>query len=115
MHEQPGEQPSRVTHVGTARALVLLAAVLSGGAALLVCVAALVLGPAILDRPELSGALALGGVTFVVVVALFAVVASVLAARGRTVGTVVVRGCGLLLAGMLIGVASMLLLITHFG
>jgi hypothetical protein len=104
-----------VTRVGTARALVLLAAVLSGGLAVLVCVAALVLGPAVLDRPGLSGSLALGGVVFLVVVGIFAVVASVLAARARTVRTVVVRGCGLLLVGMMMALTTLLLLISRSG
>lgn len=110
-----GGEARTVTRLGTARALVLLAAVLSAGLAVLVCVAALVLGPAVLDRPRLSGSLALGGVAFLVVVGIFAVVASVLAARARTVRTVVVRGCGLLLVGMMMALTTLLLLLSRSG
>lgn len=114
-HRADSRGGGSVGRVGTARALVLLAAVLAGGAALLVCLAALLLGPALLDRADLTGTLAIAGVTFVLIVGLFAAVASVLAARARTVGTVVVRGCGLLLAGILAGLVTMLLLISRSG
>lgn len=115
MSQDAGDEKSTVTRVGTARALVLLAAVLCAGAAVLVCLAALVLGPAILDRPDRTGALVLGGVVFAGVVVLSAVVAAVLAARARTLGSVVLGGCGLLLAGIMLGVAALLLLISRTG
>jgi hypothetical protein len=115
--EPPGDdrdETSRtVTRLGTARALVLLAAALCAGVAVLVCVAALVLGPAILGRPDRTWALVLGSVVFALVVLLAAIVASVLAARARTVGAVVIRRCGLLLAGMMVGLAVLLLLISR--
>jgi hypothetical protein len=117
VNEPPGEDPERrsgtVTRLGTARALVLLAAVLCAGAGVLGCVAAVVLGPAILDRPDRTGALVLGSVVLAVTVLLSAAVAAVLAVRARTVGAVVFRGCGLLLAGMLIGLATLLMLISR--
>ena len=107
------EQPGKVTRLGTARALVLLASVLAAGAAALFCVAALVFGPAILDRPDRGRALVLGSVVLALAVLVSAIVASLLAARGRTIGAVVGRGCGLLLAGILIGVTALLLLISR--
>lgn len=106
------EQPTKVTRVGTARALVLLAAVLSVGAAALVCFATLAFGPAIFDKPGLTGAMVLATVVFTLVVLVFSIAASLLAARGRTTGTVVIRGCGTLLAGILIGITALLLLIS---
>lgn len=111
MSERPGDRPGTVGRLGTARALVLLAAVLAAGAAALFCVAALVFGPAILDPPARDGLVG-GSVVLALVVLLFAILASVLAARGRTFAAVVGRGCGLLLAGILIGVAALLSLIS---
>lgn len=113
MNEGPDERT--VTRVGTARALVLLGAAISGGVALLACLAALLLGPAMHGRPRVAASLATGGVVFLVVVVVFAILASVLAARGRTVGAVVGRGCGLLLTGMVVGLAAVLLLISRSG
>ncbi|MCT2582667.1 hypothetical protein [Actinophytocola gossypii] len=107
------QRPGRVSRVGTARALVLLGAVLAVGAAVLVCVGTLVAGPALLDQPGLSWPIVLAAVGFVVVVIGFAVVGSVLAARGRTVGSVVFNGCGTLLAGILVGITTLLLLISR--
>lgn len=107
------EQPSRVTRLGTARALVLLAAVLSVGAAALVCFATLAFGPAVLDRSGLTGAMVLATVVFTLVVLVFSTAASLLAARARTTGSVVVRGCGTLLAGILVGIVALLLLISE--
>ena len=98
--------------MGTARALVLLAAVLAAGAAVLVCFATLVFGPAIFDEPGLTGTMVLASAAFALVVLVFSIVAAVLAARGRTVGTVVARGCGTLLAGIVVGLTALLLLIS---
>jgi hypothetical protein len=101
-----------VTRVGTARALVMLAAALASGAAVLLCLVILVFGPALLDRSGLTGAVVVAAIVFAVVVIVFAIVGSLLAARGRTVGSVVVRGCGMLLTGIMVGLTVLLLLIS---
>jgi hypothetical protein len=106
------EQPREISRVGTARALVSLAAVLAAGGAVLACVAALVVGPAMRERPGLPGALIGGTAVFAAVVLVSAIAAGILAARARTVRTTIVGGCGTLLAGIVIGLAALLLLIS---
>jgi hypothetical protein len=108
------EQPREISRVGTARALVSLAAVLAVGGSVLVCVAALVVGPALAERPGLPGALIGATAVFAAVVVVFAIAAGVFAARARTVRSAVVGGCGTLLAGIVIGLAALLLLISRF-
>lgn len=98
---------------GTARALVLLASGMALAGAALVCFVTLVFGPALLDRHGLTGPVVLGTVAFGVTVLVTVVAANLLAVRGRTLGTVVGLGCGTLLAGILIGLAVMLLLISN--
>ncbi|OLF17696.1 hypothetical protein BU204_09310 [Actinophytocola xanthii] len=99
--------------MGTARALVSLAAVLAVGGSVLLCVAALLVGPALAERPGLPGALIGASAVFVGVVLVFAAAAGVVAARARSVRRVVLGGCGALLAGIVIGLAALLLLISR--
>lgn len=111
--EEPDERT--VSRVGTAKTLVVVAAALATGAAILVCLAMVIVGPAARASPRLANSAVLGGVVFLVIVLLFAAVAGVLAARGRTVGAVVVPGCGLLLVGIVVAVGTTLLLISRSG
>jgi hypothetical protein len=111
--EEPGRRT--VSRLGTARALVLLAAVLSFGASALVCFVVLVFGSSVLDKPHLTGAAVLATAVFCLVVLISAVTATVLALRARTIGTVVGRGCGTLLAGTVLGLAALFLLISRNG
>ncbi|MPZ80173.1 MAG: hypothetical protein GEV28_07165 [Actinophytocola sp.] len=102
-----------VSRLGTARALVLLAAALSFGASALVCFVVLVFGPSVLDRPGLTGAVVFASAVFCLVVLVSAITASLLAVRAGTVRTAVGRGCGTLLAGVGTGLAALLLLISR--
>lgn len=121
MTEQPGDPPRAepglgrtgdVSRLGTARAVVLLAAVLAAGGAVLVCFAVFLFGPVVFGQSGRTGTVVLAAVVFALVVVLFAVAGGVLAARGRTVGSVVASGCGTLLAGILIALAALALLIS---
>lgn len=104
-----------VSRLGTARALVVLAAVLSFAVSALVCFLVLLLGPAVLDRPGLTGAAVLATAVFCLVMLATAIVASLLAVRARSVRAVVGRGFGTLLAGAVLGLAVLLLLLAEFG
>jgi hypothetical protein len=106
------EERATISRLGTARALVLLAAVLVFGASALGCLAVLVFGPSILGRTGLTGAAVLAAAACCVVVLAAAIAASLLAVRARTVGAVLGRGFGVLLAGVLLGLAALLLLVT---
>jgi hypothetical protein len=109
------EEPARrtVSRVGTARALVLLAAVLLFAVSALVCLAVLAFGPAVIDRPGLTGATVLATAVFCLVVLVASIAASLLAVRARTVRAVVGRGFGTLLAGVVLGLAALLLLVSN--
>lgn len=111
MTEEPGRRT--VSRLGTARALVLLAAALSFGASALVCLVVLVFGWSVLDRQNLTGAVVLATAVFCLVVLVSAIIASLLAVRAGTVRRVVGRGCGTLLAGVVAGLAALFLLISR--
>lgn len=107
------EQDRRtVSRLGTARALVMLASVLAFAASALLCLVALVFGPAVLSRAGLSGTALLAAGVFSFVVLLAAIGASLLAARARTVPAVLGRGFGVLLAGVVLGLGALLLLVS---
>lgn len=109
------DSPDRrtISRQGTARALVLLASGFAVAGAAIVCFVALAFGPAILDQHGLTGTVVLATAVFGVIVLVTVVVANLLAVRGRSLAGVVTRGCGTLLAGVLIGLAAMLLLISR--
>lgn len=92
-----------ISRAGTARAIVLLAAGLAVGGAVLLCLLSFILfaklAPAIL---------AFGGFALV-----SATAAVLLTIRARSVPRIVGLGCGTLLTGVLIGLALMLILISR--
>lgn len=102
-----------VSRPGTARALVLVASALALGGAALTCLVTLVFGPALLDEHGLTGSVVWATVAFCGVVLIAVIAANVLAARGKTITSVVARGCGTLLGGVLVGVAVLLLLVSR--
>lgn len=104
------EDRRTVSRLGTARALVLLAAVLIFAVSALGCLAVVVLGPAILKG--VAGATILGSAVCCVVVLAAGVAASLLAIRARTPRAVLTRGFGVLLAGAVLGLAALLLLVS---
>jgi hypothetical protein len=91
------------SRVGTARALVLLAAALAVGGAALLCLLVVVF----VDR------IALAAVAFLGFALVSAVVSTLLTVRARTTPKVVGFGCGVLLVGMVVGLAVMLIMITR--
>jgi hypothetical protein len=92
-----------ISRVGTARALVLLAAGLATGGTLLLCLLTVVFVPRIT-----FGTAVLAAFTLV-----SAITATLLTIRARTLRRVVGVGCGTLFVGVLIGLAVMLLLISR--
>lgn len=106
------ERRRTVSRVGTARALVLLAAALLIAVGALVCFVVLAFGPAILDRPGHGTAIVLAGLAFFLAVLVSAIAAGLLATRAPTVPAVVVRGFGTLLAGVVVGLGALLVLIS---
>lgn len=105
------EQDRRtVSRLGTARALVLLAAVLVFVASALLLLAVVVLGPGVLK--DVAGSAILGSAGCCVVVLVAAIAASLLAVRARTVGAVLARGFGVLACGGVLGLAALLLLLA---
>ena len=92
-----------ISRLGTARALVLLAAGLATGGTLLLCLLAVVFVPKIALATAVLAAFTL----------VSAVSATLLTIRARTLRRVVGVGCGTLFAGVLIGLAVMLLLISR--
>ncbi len=106
------EDRTTISRLGTARALVLLAAVLAVGASVLGCLAVVVFGPAILGRAGLTGTAVLAAAACCVVVLAGAIGGALLAVRARTIGAVLARGFGVLFAGVVLGLAALLLLVT---
>jgi len=92
-----------ISRVGTARALVLLAAGLATGGTLLLCLLTVVLVPKIALATAVLAAFTL----------VSAVSATLLTIRARTLRRVVGVGCGTLFVGVLIGLAVMLLLVSR--
>jgi hypothetical protein len=90
------------SRAGTARALVLLASGLAVGGATLLCLLILVVASQFILAVAAFGALTL----------VSAVTATLLTVRARSVGRVVGLGCGTLLAGVVLGLAVMLILIS---
>jgi hypothetical protein len=91
------------SRAGTARALVLLAAGLAVGGAVLLCLLSFVLFAKLAPAMLVFGAFAL----------VSAVTATLLTIRARSTRAIVGFGCGTLLVGVLIGLAVMLLLISR--
>ena len=104
------EDRSTVSRLGTARALVLLAAALAFAASVLAFLVIIFLGPSL---PAGHGSGLLAGSVFCVVVLVTAITASVLAVSAKTTRAVLVRGFGILLAGIMIGLAVTLVLIAN--
>jgi hypothetical protein len=98
------EQKKTYSRVGTARALVLLASGLAVGGAALFCLFTFIL----------ANRIALPTIAFGALVLVSAILAVVLAIRARSLRAVVGLGCGTLLAGVVVGLAVMLLLISRF-
>lgn len=90
------------SRVGTARALVLLAAGLAVAGALLLCLLTVVF----VER------IALAAVVLVAFVLVSALLSTLLTIRARTTPRVVGFGCGVLLAGVVVGLAIMLTMIS---
>lgn len=107
------EQRRTISQPGTARALVGIASALAVGGAVLLCLVTLVFGPALLDVHGLTGPVVWATVGLCAVVAVAAIAANVLAARGRTTPAVVARGCGTLLGGVVVGLALLLIVIAR--
>ena len=108
----PEQDRRTISRLGTARALVVLAAVLAFVVSALVCLVVLVFGPTVLSRAGLTGAAVLGAAVFCVVVLGSGIAACLLAVRARTIGAVLGRGFGVLLGGVVLGLATLLLLIS---
>jgi hypothetical protein len=107
------EQDRRtVSRLGTARALVLLAAALAFAVSALACLVVAVFGPTLLSRAGLTGTAVLAAAVCCVVVLAAAITACLLAVRARTVRAVLGRGFGVLLAGVVLGLAVLLLLVS---
>lgn len=108
--ERPGA--GTFSRPGQARALVLLASALDLAAGAVVCFIALVFGPVLTDRADLSTPIVLAVVVFMAITVLAVVLANVFAVRGSTTGCVLAAGCGTLLAGTLLAMAALLLLVS---
>lgn len=91
------------SRAGTARALVLFAAVLAAGGSMLLCLLSLLLFAKIV-----LATVAFAGLTLV-----SSIVAVLLTIRSRTVKSVVGLGCGILLVGVVVGLGIMLFLISR--
>jgi hypothetical protein len=105
-------EQERVSRAGTARALVLLGSALLLAGSGVITFLALVFGPVLLDRDGLTGGMVVAVVAFVVVSLATIAVASLVALRAAGTRTVVMGGCGVLLAGGVVGVGVLLALIT---
>ncbi|MFL6121233.1 hypothetical protein [Actinophytocola sp.] len=92
-----------ISRVGTARALVLLGAGLATGGTLLLCLLTVVFVPRIALATAVLAAFTL----------VSAITATLLTIRARTLPRVVGVGCGTVLAGVLVGLAVMLVLISR--
>jgi len=92
-----------ISRVGTARALVLLAAGLAAGGTLLLCLLTVIFVTKIALATAVLAAFTL----------VSAVSATLLTIRARTLRRVVGVGCGTLFVGVLIGLAVMLLLVSR--
>lgn len=106
------EQRRTVSRLGTARALVLLAAVLAVAVSLFGCLVVIVFGSAVLGRAGLTGTAVLAAVVCCAVILVAAIAASLLAVRARTVRAVLARGFGVLFTGGVLGLTALLLLIS---
>jgi hypothetical protein len=106
------EQRKTVSRLGTARALVLLAAALAVAVSLLGCLVVIVFGSAVLGRAGLTGTAVLAAAVCCGVIVVAAVAASLLAVRAHTVRAVLARGFGVLVAGGVLGLAALALLLS---
>lgn len=108
----PEQDRRTISRLGTARALVMVAAVLAFVVSALGCLVVLVFGPTLLSRAGLTGTAVLAAAVFCVVVLGSGIAASLLAVRARTIGAVLSRGFGVLLGGVVLGLAALLLLVS---
>lgn len=106
------DQKRTFSQPGTARALVLLASALTLAGAVLLFLLALVFGSALLDRQGLTAAALAGTAAFGGFVLVSAVVANLLAVRAKSLRGIVGVGCGTLLAGVVVGLAVLLLMVS---
>jgi hypothetical protein len=106
------EQRKTVSRLGTARALVLLAAALAVAVSLLGCLVVIVFGSAVLGRAGLTGTAVLAAAVCCGVIVVAAVAASLLAVRARTVRAVLARGFGVLVTGSVLGLGALALLLS---
>ena len=106
------DQKRTFSQPGTARALVLLASALALAGAVLVFLLALVFGSS-LRSAGLAGGLLAGTAVFAGFVLVSAIVANLLAIRGRSTRGIVGVGCGTLFAGVLVGLGACLFLISR--
>lgn len=90
------------SRVGTARALVVLGAVLAVGGAVVLCLLAVVF----IDR------IAPATAAFAAFVLVSALASTLLTIRARTVPAIVGLGCGVLLTGAVVGLAVLLIMIS---
>jgi hypothetical protein len=97
------EDKQTFSRVSTARALVLLAAGLATGGALLLCLLTVVFVTKIAFPTAVFAGFTL----------ISAVASTLLTIRARSLGRVVGLGCGMLLTGVLIGLVVMLLLASR--
>jgi hypothetical protein len=108
-----GQERRVVSRTATARVLVLLASGFVVAGSLLVGLGVLFFGGPVLERHGLGGAAGLGAAVFGLFVLVGVVVANIVAVRGRSVGRVAGLGCGILLGGVVVGLALMLMLISQ--
>lgn len=91
----------------------MLASALALAGAALVFLLVLVFGPSLLDRGGLTGTALVATAVFGGFVLVSAVVANLFAIRARSLRGIVGIGCGTLLAGVVIGLAVCLLLLSR--
>jgi hypothetical protein len=99
-----------VSRLGTARALVLLGSGMQLAAAAVACFLILVFGPVLVHQRALTGSIVIAVVVFVAIVLLDIALANLFALRAATVRGALTGGCGVLLAGTVLGIGALLLI-----
>lgn len=109
------EEPAgdRVSRAGTARGLVLLGSGLLLAASAATAFLALVFAPVLLDLDGITGSVVLAVVAFAGVSVVSIALANLAALRSASTRGVVIWGCGTLVAGAVIGVGTLLALLTR--
>jgi hypothetical protein len=100
----------RVSRTGTARALVLLGSGLQLAATGVGCFMLLVFGPVLVHRPGITGPVVLAVVALVAITLIDIALANLLALRAASTRGALAGGCGMLLAGTVLGIAALLLI-----